>query len=38
MGFGKWVERAGFYEPLAFNALIIPQGAGDAASDTEEVV
>jgi len=33
MGFWDGVERAGFYEPLALNAVIIPQYAGDVVSD-----
>jgi len=32
-GFLGWVERAGFCEPLALNAVIIPQDAGYAAPD-----
>ena len=33
-GFLEWVERAGFYEPLALNTRTVPQGAGYAVSDT----
>jgi len=32
-GFLGWVERAGFYEPLALNAVIIPYDAGHLVSD-----
>ena len=33
MGFGEWVERAGFFEPLALNTEIIPQHTGFAVPD-----
>jgi len=31
MGFWGWVERAGFYEPLALNEKIIALGTGERA-------
>ena len=30
-GFLEWVERAGFFEPLALNAVIIAQGTEHGA-------
>jgi hypothetical protein len=35
-GFLGWVERAGFYEALALNTVIIPQNAGYMVFGTPE--
>jgi len=35
-GLLEWVERADFFESLALNAVIIPQGTGDPVSDARD--
>jgi len=36
-GFLGWVERAGFYEPLALNAVIIAQSTGKLSQGTRRI-